>query len=323
MLNEINLSQADLNLLVVYEAVLAERHVARAAKRLRLTPSAVSHGLGRLRQLLQDPLFVRTPKGVVPTARALELAAPIAEILSRVRSVLSSATPFQPATSTRRFSIGAPDGASAVFLPVLLGTLRGLAPRVDISIRQLLPTPGKLSPERAWQPAFDELEARAIDVAVIPLDRVPARFLLQPLYDEDFVVAARAGHPFLTDPGLDHYCELAHLVVSFSGDPFGFVDDALAKRGRRRRVALTVSNFMFALPLIADSDLIAALPRSFVAMHAARFGVTAIEPPLPLPRFQMHAVVPRAALMDEGLAWLLQVMQKEHAPRRPKRRTRR
>src|SRR5579885_3481731 len=112
MLNRIDLSRADLNLLVLFEAVLEERHVGRAAERLNLTPSAVSHGLGRLRQLLNDPLFLRTPKGVVPTARATEIAAPVAEVLARVRSVMATAAPFDPSTSTRRFTIGAPDGAA-------------------------------------------------------------------------------------------------------------------------------------------------------------------------------------------------------------------
>jgi DNA-binding transcriptional LysR family regulator len=93
------------------------------------------------------------------------------------------------------------------------------------------------------------------------------------------------GHPFLQRPTLAHHCQLQHLVVSLEGDPHGFVDTALAKRGRWRRVALTVPNFMFALALIAETDLICALPRRFVASHAARFRVVAREPPLPLTRF--------------------------------------
>src|ERR687897_1064804 len=100
MLNDIDLSRTDLNLLVVFEVVLEERHVGRAADRLNLTPSAVSHGLRRLRKLLNDPLFLRTPKGVVPTARATELADPIAEILARIRNVVGTAEPFDPANST-------------------------------------------------------------------------------------------------------------------------------------------------------------------------------------------------------------------------------
>src|SRR6188508_1302757 len=124
MLKSAHLARADLNLLVLFDAVFEARHVGRAAARLNLTPSAVSHGLGRLRRLLNDPLFLKTPKGVVPTARAADLAAPIADVLARARSVIATAEPFDPATSRRQFTIGAPDGASAVFLSPLLGTLQ-------------------------------------------------------------------------------------------------------------------------------------------------------------------------------------------------------
>jgi len=308
MLNEIDLSRVDLNLLVLFEAVLEERHVGRAADRLSLTPSAVSHGLGRLRRLLNDPLFLRTPKGVVPTARATELAAPIAEVLARVRSVISTAEPFDPARSTRRFTIGAPDGVSAVFLPPLLAELRQAAPGIDISVRQLLPTPGETSPERAWRFAFAELEARAMDIAIIPFDDIPVRFFERTLYEEDFVVAMRAGHPFGDDPTLARYCAMQHLVVSLTGDAHGFVDEVLARQGYSRRIALTVPNFMFALAVIAETDLISALPRRFVAMHAARFGVVGLEAPLSLGRFRLNAAVPKVAMMDMGLAWLFDVL---------------
>src|ERR687894_749891 len=106
MLNEIDLSRADLNLLVLFEVVMREQNVGRAAQKLNLTPSAISHGLGRLRRLLNDPLFLRPRKGVVPTDRALELAEPIADILARVRGVVSSAEAFDPTTSRRRFTVG-------------------------------------------------------------------------------------------------------------------------------------------------------------------------------------------------------------------------
>lgn len=314
MLNEIDLSRTDLNLLVLFEAVLAERHVGRAAERLNLTPSAVSHGLGRLRRLLNDPLFLRTPKGVVPTARASELAAPIADILARMRSIISTAEPFDPATSTRRFIIGAPDGVSAVFLPALLRALRETAPGIDIGLRQLLPTQGETSPERAWRSAFSDLEARAMDIAIIPFDHVPARFHQRMLYEEDFVIAARAGHPFADAPTLDRYCEMQHLVVSLTGDAYGFVDRVLAEQGRSRRIALTVANFIFALAVVAETDLICALPRRFAAMHAARFGIVALEAPLPLERFRLNAVAPRAAMMGAGLTWLFERLAEAALP---------
>lgn len=305
MLNQIDLSRIDLNLLVLFEAVFERRHVGRAAERLSLSPSAVSHGLGRLRRLLNDPLFMRTPKGVVPTDRAIELSGSIADVLSRVRDIVSTAAPFDPASSTRRFTIGAPDGVSAVFLPPLLERLRASAPGIDISLRQLLPAQGETAPDRAWREAFADLEARSLDIAIMPSDEIPARFHRQFLYEEDFVIAMRSGNPFAAAPTLERYCQAQHLVVSLAGDPHGFVDEALLKLGRSRRVALTVPNFMFAIAALAESDLISAIPRRFAALHGPRLGVVSLEPPLPLPGFRLNAVTPHAAMADAGLAWLL------------------
>jgi DNA-binding transcriptional LysR family regulator len=323
VLNETDLSRADLNLLVLFEIVLAARHVGRAAERLNLSPSAVSHGLKRLRRLFNDPLFLRTPKGVVPTARATELAEPIAEALARVRSVIATAEPFDAAKSTRRFTIGAPDGVSAVFLRPLLAELRRLAPGIDIGVRQLLPPQGGTTIGRAWEPVLADLEARTIDIAVAPMDDVPARFVARTLYEEDFVIATRAGHPFARNPTLHRYCGMEHLVVSLTGDPYGFVDEALAKHGRSRRVALTVPNFVMALAIISETDVIAALPRQLVAMHAARFGVVSTQAPLPLPLFQIRAIAPKVAMMDAGLAWLFETMRAAVQVKRRARGTRR
>jgi DNA-binding transcriptional LysR family regulator len=306
MLNEINLARADLNLLTLFEVILSERHVGRAALRLNLTPSAVSHGLGRLRGLLNDPLFLRTPKGVVPTARAMALAEPVGDLLAQARSVLSSAEPFEAAKSTRRFIIGAPDG-SALLAP-LLAVLRDRAPGIDIGLRRLLPPQGGHSVERAWAPLFAELEARSIDIAIAPIDRAPPRFVAQTIYDEDFVVVARARHPFVARPTLQRFCQMQHLVVSMTADPYGFVDDALAKLGLARRVALTVPDFALGLATVAETDLIATMPRRFVAMHAARFAVVSREVPLRLRAFTIKAAVPKVALMDAGLAWLFEAM---------------
>lgn len=315
MLNQTDLSRINLNLLVLFEVVMEERHVGRSAERLKLSPSAISHGLGRLRTMLGDPLFLKTPRGVVPTDRAMDLAAPVSEILARVRSVIATAEPFDPARSSRRFTIGAPDGASAVFLPPLLDELKKIAPNIDISIRQLLPKQGEPSPSLAWRDAIAELETRAMDVAVIPFDDVPARFIKRTIYEEDFVIAMRAGHPFAGDPSLQNYCAMRHLVVSHTGDSQGFIDIVLAKHGVSRHVALTVPNFMFALAVLAETDLISALPRRFVATHATRFGVIAIEAPVALPRSGLNIIAPKVAMMDAGLAWL--VAQLEQAGQAP------
>ncbi|HVG49587.1 MAG TPA: LysR family transcriptional regulator [Rubellimicrobium sp.] len=301
MLHEMDLSRADLNLLVLFEAVLREGHVGRAAESLHLSPSAVSHGLGRLRRLLGDPVFLRAPKGVVPTASALDLAAPIAEVLAGARRVLATAQPFDPATSTRAFLLGVPDGATSFLLP-LLDRLAADAPGLDLRLRQLLPTPSA-EPPGNWEAAWADLDARALDLAIGPFAEIPARFAASPLREEDFVVVARPGHPFAQAPTLDAYCGAAHLVTSQTGDPLGFVDMALAQRGLARRVALTVPSFFMALAVAAATDLLVAVPRSLARTHGA--GLAIREPPLPLPRFTISAVLPRAALGDAGLAWLL------------------
>lgn len=310
MLNRVDLSRADLNLLVLFETVLEERHVARAAERLHLTPSAVSHGLGRLRRLLNDPLFLKTPKGVVPTERAAQLAAPIAEVLARVRGIVADAGPFDPGTSQRRFAIGAPDGASAVFLPQLWVELARCAPGIDLAVRQLLPEPGETAPQRAWRSVWGALETRAIDLAIVPISEAPLRFARRMLFEEDFVLVVRAGHSLASEPSLKRYCDAQHLVVSHTGDPRGFIDEVLARHKRTRRVALTVPNFMFALAVVAESDLVCAVPRRFAAMNAPRFGVRVLDTPLPLHRFDLSLVMPQAALTDAGVAWLAALVQR-------------
>jgi|SoiMethySBSTD1v2_1073268.scaffolds.fasta_scaffold285030_2 DNA-binding transcriptional LysR family regulator len=304
MLHEIDLSRTDLNLLVLFETVLRERHVGRAAARLHLSASAVSHGLGRLRRLLKDPVFLRTPRGVVPTALALELSAPVAEVLAGARSILATSAPFDPRTSTREFTLGAPDGASTAFLLPLLTRLREEAPGVNLRLRQLVP-PGDGRPGVApWERACAELESRTLDLAIGPFDAVPARFASESLGEEDFVIVSRRGHRFTRAPGLDSYCAASHLVVSQTGDARGFVDRALAGLGRSRRVALTVPSFFMALAIVADTDLLAAVPRSFARVQGARAGLAVIEPPLPLPRFQLRMILPAGGLTDAGLAWL-------------------
>lgn len=302
MLNEINLSRIDLNLLVLFAAVMEERHVGRAAVRLNLSPSAVSHGLVRLRGLFQDPLFLRNPKGVVPTVRAHALAAPIADILSRTRSVITSAGRFDARTSTRRFTISVPDALAAVVLVPLLAEIRRAAPGVNLAIRNLL---------APFETAIADLDARTCDVAILPvLDTVPARFEMRTLFEEEFVVAMRSGHPLSKGLTLQRYCGAQHLLVSHSGDPQGFVDGHLAEQGLTRRVALVVPNFMLALAIIADTDFIAAMPRSLLKLHARRFGLQSMPAPVQLPRFQIRAMLPKVALQDAGLSWFIDTLEK-------------
>jgi DNA-binding transcriptional LysR family regulator len=168
---------------------------------------------------------------VVPTERAEHLAPQIAEILARIRGVVASAEPFDPARSTRRFCVGAPDGVSAVLLPPLLLHLNQVAPGVDLSVRQLLPRRGATGLAEAWAGALVDLEARLCDVAVLPLDEVPKRFAVRSLYEEDFVVAARPGIRSSRARALIASSNARHLLVSETGEAVGMVDAALEQRG--------------------------------------------------------------------------------------------
>nr|WP_027574586.1 LysR family transcriptional regulator [Bradyrhizobium sp. WSM1743] len=308
MLNQIDLSRIDLNLLVLFRVVLEERHVARAAARLSLTPSAVSHALGRLRLLLNDPLFLRTPKGVVPTARALELGEPLAEIIARVEQLIGSAAPFDPEKSSRRFTIGAPDAVLVSAIGPLLRSIATAAPNVDIGLIHLMPVPRGGAIGEPWQQSLEMLERRELDIAMLPLPAVSPRFEARRLYEEEFVLAMRKGHPLAKAPTHAAFARSQHLLVSLSGEPRGFVDEMLAKRGLERRIASTVPNFMMALVQLSGSDLIAALPRRLVEHHAGRFGLVFVELPFARKPDTIRAIATKAAMKDAGIAWLMQVV---------------
>ena len=300
MLKSVQLQNVDLNLLVVFSTVFKRLHVGRAASELGLSPSAVSHALARLRELFNDPLFLRTPRGVLPNDRARELAPPIGDILLRVSGVVASSAPFEPRSSDRRFSLGMPDATAAVLLSPLLGQLRGQAPHIGLSVREFLPIH-----------ALTALEAQEVDLAIAAIrsqDAAPARFVSQRLYQEEFVIAARADHPFLKSPTLKQYCAAEHVLTSARGDRHGFVDDALAARHVQRRVVLTVSNFMLALAAVANTDLLAAMPRAFASEHGVRFGIRYVEPPFSLSRQNLCVVTLRSASLDAGLEWLVQTL---------------
>jgi DNA-binding transcriptional LysR family regulator len=308
MLNQTHLSRVDLNLLVLFSVVLEERHVGRAAGRLNLTPSAVSHAIGRLRDLLNDPLFLRTPKGVVPTARALDLGEPVGEILARAGKLLAASGPFDPATCQRRFAVGGPDAIMASLAQPLLKCVAASAPGVDVSLLHLMPTQRGMSADQPWQGSLEKLQKREIDIAVLPIGEVPPRFEARDLYVEDFVIAMQKGHAFKRSPTQAQYLRASHLLVSLGGDPRGFVDEQLGKRGAKRRVALTVPNFMMALAHLGKSDMIAALPRRLVASEAHRFGLVSAELPFKRKPDQIRAVATRAAMMDDGVAWFMQIL---------------
>jgi DNA-binding transcriptional LysR family regulator len=310
MLHQIDLSRTDLNLLVLFETVLHEGNVGRAASALNLSPSAVSHGLGRLRRLLNDPLFLRTPRGVIPTDRALDLAPRIAEVLQGVRQVLDGAAPFDPATSGRRFRIGTGDAFLCTVGPGLADRLAAEAPTVGIAVMHIVPTFRHSLDEGPWDHVLSMLESRELDVAILPWLTSPARFVCHPVptCEDRLIVATRADHPYALDPSLETYCQARHLVVSIRGDPVAATDGTLAGLGHERKVVMTAPNFTSALILAAESDLVVSLPQSLVTAYGARFGLVATPLPFEVSSSNVVAVTSRAALQDKAVVWLVDLL---------------
>jgi DNA-binding transcriptional LysR family regulator len=289
-MQRINLRAVDLNLLVVFDAVMAERSVTRAADRLHLTQPAVSHALGRLRALFGDPLFVRTPAGLEPTASAVRLAGRIAAVLNEIGSILTPGERFDPATSRRRFTVGMSDYAAFAVLPDLAARVRVSAPALRLIVRHT-----------SHRQGLAMLESGEADLVVGSFPAPPTRVEAQILFTEGFVCAARAGHPaFARRLTLKTYLGLDHLHVSLSGEPSGYIDNVV----KGRRVALTVGHFLVAPAIVAATDLVATEPARVMLPAARQFGLATQPPPVDLPSFDVVQMWPRRLSSDDGHAWL-------------------
>ena len=295
-MNQIDLRLADLNLLVVFRALLAERHVGRAATRLALTQSATSHALGRLRDLFKDPLFVRHPKGVEPTAHALALAPAVADILSRVQTLITSPT-FNP-NVPGSFTIATIDLTIPTIVVPLIEHLRRVAPAIDIRIVSLV--------REYVAGAFDRQE---IDMAILNFPNPPKRLAQFPVLKDRYVGIARRGHPLLKRKSLTPkaYADLPHLLFSPRGDPKGIVDAPLAQLGGlTRRVVVTVPHVSAVPSIVACTDLVAVIAERLAKRYARQHGLVLFEPPIKLPDFTISMLTSISRKGDPALEWLRQ-----------------
>lgn len=274
IIHVMDLHGIDLNLLVAFDALMAERSVTRAGARIGRTQPAMSAALARLRALLQDDLFVRGPAGLQPTPRAVDLAGPLGQALAEIQRTLDFTQGFDPATAKATFTLGLSDHPTFVVLPRLLAVLRDQAPGVTLQIRNFT----------ARDASIAMLDAGEIDLAIgVPPSSPAGRILSRLLFQERFVSILRRGHPAAAEPlDLDRFLALSHLLVSPENDRFGEVDTVLARRGLKRRLALTLPNMYAAPVLIARSDLIATVMAGVVAGsgHAAELCI--LDPPLEL-----------------------------------------
>lgn len=263
----------DLNLLVAFDALMAERSVTRAGTRIGRTQPAMSAALARLRGLLKDELFIRGPNGLQPTPRALDLAEPLGRALAEIQRTLEFTQGFDPSTSAATFTLGLSDHPTFVLLPRLLEALRSEAPGVALRIRNFT----------ARDDAIAMLDAGKVDLAIGVPPSATGRILARPLFEERFVCILRKGHPAAQAPlDLPAFLALSHLLVSPENDRFGLVDAGLAKRGLKRRLALTLPHMYAAPLLVARSDMIATLMAGVVAASGHARELEVLVPPLEL-----------------------------------------
>jgi DNA-binding transcriptional LysR family regulator len=249
-MHAMDINAVDLNLLKALSALLSERAVTRAANRVGLSQPAMSHALSRLREVFEDELFVRTPRGLEPTPRAREIAALIGPAIERIEAALNIAAAFDPAKSERIFTAGMAGYAEVALIERLADVFARVAPRATL---RLVPATGA--------DFADRLDGGSIDVVVARLGALPPRFESAPLLRDRFVVIARRGHPSLNRSlTREAYAAQTHILVSPRGDTTGAVDRALAEHGLERRIALLVGTYSV-LPLaLARSDHIATVP---------------------------------------------------------------
>jgi DNA-binding transcriptional LysR family regulator len=296
MLHDGNLSAVDLNLLVVLEALLSERHVTRAAARVGLSQSATSHALARLRELYGDPLLVRSRGTLALTPRAHALLPLITRALGELRATITQEPAFDARASERSFRLGADDYTQALLLPALLEYFEKDAPGINVSIVQS-PNP------------YELLLEGQVDLATHVATSAPSPLRRQELFTEGFVCMVRKHHPTVKRQlTLAQYVGLRHLVVAPSGSPGSTVDSELDKRGKKRRVALQVPSFLVAAVVVSKSNLINTAPERLARRFATTFPVKLLPPPLPLPRFTFSIAWHPRLENDPGHVWFREVI---------------
>lgn len=283
---------ADLNLLVTLDVLLSEGSVAGAARRLRLSPSAMSRALTRLREVTGDPLLVRAGRRLVPTPRALDLRSQVGPIVDGARAILRPAERLDLATLERRFVLRTSEGFVETFGPSLIARLREEAPGVTLQF--------VAKPDKESTPLRDggvDLETGVIDTTTAPEMRAVS------LFEDRWVGVARDGHPVQDRRvTLKRYGEAQHVQILRRGLHSSEVDEAARSAGAERRIGIVVNGFASAIALARDTDLVATVPERHT--EGLRRGVQTFALPFSIPGFTISMLWhPR---MDGDLAhrWL-------------------
>ena len=290
----INLSRIDLNLLVVLEAIVTEGGVSRAAQRLNLTQPAVSHALARLRELFDDPLFVREGRNLAPTSLTKGLIEPLRQSLQALGTLIEKGESFDPAKSETSFTVSMRDPMEVLILPRLMKRLVREAPEIDLRTVQMR----RRGVENGL--ADGTLDA-AFDVA-LPLSE---RIHRQRISADRFVVAARKGHPRVR-PGftLATYLAEKHVMVTSRRRGPGAEDIELGQHGQRRHVALRCRNYLAAIQVVAGSDLVLTMTARYASLLGAASGVRVLAMPLKMPTLDLFLYWHDRVHNDPANRWL-------------------
>lgn len=296
-----NLSSFDLNLLRVLDALLIEHSTVRAGARLGLSQPAVSGALKRLRLSLGDELFFRSGQKLEATEFALSLKEPLQDILSRVEALIRAQDAFDPATAEHSFRISGSDFFAEMLMPALAEHLTAHAPSLRVHLVDLVP-----------DDRVGTLASHDVDFALLPETQLPDWAEGQPVFSSSFSVIAKKAHPRTTElalaPGdvmpLELFCDLGHVLFSTEGNPKGLGDEALARIGRERNVAMTLPVFSGVYRAVAGSDLIALLPSALAHRIAKSANLNVFEPPIPVDPARLDLIWHRRFSDNPPHLWL-------------------
>ena len=296
VIDHANLARLDLNLLVALDALLAERGVTRAADRVGLGQSAMSHNLARLRALFGDELLTRGPEGMRPTPRALALAEPVRAALAQVQALLSRDEAFDPRTAERTFRVGLPDSTEVLLVPALLARLCEEAPGVHLRLHNI--DPSRL---------LDDLDADRLDLAVgmgtFPQGQAHHKQRL--LLTETYLCMFNAERAGVSAPiTLEDYVRLPHVLTSLRPGERGVVDDALAKLGLKRTVVLTTPRFLAVPFLVARAPVVVTMHSRLARLFAAELDLSLSPPPVELQEVAVSLIWHASYDRDPAHAWL-------------------
>jgi len=295
----INLSRIDLNLLVHLDALLTERSVTRAAARVGLGQSAMSHNLARLRDVFGDELLTRGPEGLRLTPRATALVEPVRTALAQIQGLVSRDEAFEPGTAERTFRVGLPDSMEILIVASLLAHLRAVAPGIRLRLHNI-----------DSSQLLDDLDADRLDLAVGYGDfaQGQAHHKRRLLFDETYLCMFNAERTGITAPiSLDDYLRLPHVLTSLRPGERGVVDDALAQLGLRRTVVLTTPRFLAVPFLVARAPVMVTMHARMARLFAAELELSLSEPPVELQDVAVSMLWHGSYDRDPAHVWLRRI----------------